>query len=122
MWDSNTLKQICQADDLKIAPFHPDMTSTGTPTWIWEVAVDGRLFVRAYYGTNSRWYQSALAQKAGKIHAIGQVFEVKFKPIKDEELNQKIDDAYRTKYSSSRYMSHMISASSRAATVEIIPA
>lgn len=121
MWDSNVLRQVNQADDLKIAPFHPDMITTGTPTWIWEVVVDNRLFVRTYFGISSRWYQAALNQKAGKIHAIGKVFDVRFEPIKDDALNQKIDDAYRVKYSSSPYMRHMTDNSSRMATVEIIP-
>ena len=120
MWNQKTLQQINQADDLKIAPFHPDMQTTGTPTWIWEVVVENRLFVRAYFGTNSRWYQAAITQKAGKIHAIGKVFSVAFEPIKDEILNQHIDDAYRSKYHSSQYMSHMIGTGSRAATVEIL--
>lgn len=120
MWHSETLQQINQADDLKIAPFRPDMKNTGTPTWIWEVVVDNRLFVRAYFGTNSRWYQAALKQKAGKIHAIDKVFDVQFEPIKDEALNQKIDEAYRAKYHSSPYVSHMIASASRAATMEIL--
>lgn len=121
MWDNNTLKQIDDADDLKIAPFHPDMQTTGTPTWIWEVVVDGRLFVRAYFGTGSRWYKAALVQKAGRIHTIGKIFDVTFEPVKDEALNRKIDDAYRTKYGSSQYMSHMIASGSRAATMEVMP-
>ncbi|WP_373778274.1 DUF2255 family protein [Glaesserella sp.] len=120
MWNSETLQQINQADDLKIAPFHPDMQTTGTPTWIWEVVVDNRLFVRAYFGTVSRWYQATLNQKAGKIHAIGKVFDVQFEPIKDEALNQKIDEAYRAKYRSSPHMNHMIASTSRAATMEIL--
>ena len=77
-WNSETLQAIDQADDLKIAPFRADGKTTGTPTWIWEVAVDGRLFVRAYSGTRSSWYQAAIKQQAGKIHAAGQVFDVRF--------------------------------------------
>ncbi len=36
-WNSEVLTRIDAADDLKIAPYHPDMNTTGTPTWIWEV-------------------------------------------------------------------------------------
>ncbi len=49
-WNPEVLTRIDAADDLKIAPYHPDMNTTGTPTWIWEVKVDNRLFVRAYSG------------------------------------------------------------------------
>ncbi|KGQ67238.1 DUF2255 family protein [Gallibacterium anatis] len=120
MWDIKTLNQINQADDLKIAPFHPDMQTTGTPTWIWEVVVENRLFVRAYFGTNSRWFQAALAQKEGKIYAVNAVYDVRFEHIVDDVLNDKIDIAYRQKYAGSPYVEHMISTACRNATMEII--
>ena len=120
VWNPSTLQAIDQADDLKVAPFHPDGQSTGTPTWIWAVLVEGRLFVRAYSGTRSSWYQAALAQQAGKIHAAGQVFEVRFTPVHDSPLNARISQAYRQKYASSPYMPHMTGASAQAATVEIL--
>lgn len=53
LWNPELLAKIDAADDLKIAPYHPDMNTTGTPTWIWEVKVDNRLFVRAYSGTHN---------------------------------------------------------------------
>ena len=119
-WNPETLRAIDEADDLKIAPFRADGKTTGTPTWIWEVVVDGRLFVRAYSGTHSSWYLAAIRQQAGKIHAAGQVFDVRFTPIHDAALNERINAAYRRKYAASPYMSHMIGASPQAATVEIL--
>ena len=120
MWNTEILQAINQADDLKIAPYRAN-GEPGTPTWIWEVNVDGRLFVRAYSGTYSSWYQAAIAQQSGEIHAIGQIFKVRFAPGHDAALNEKIDAAYREKYASSRYMAHMIGNAARAATVEILP-
>ena len=49
-WDQAELRKITQADDLHIAPFREDGKTYGTPTWIWSVAVDGELYVRAYNG------------------------------------------------------------------------
>lgn len=118
-WTAETLQQINTADDLKIAP-HRANGQHGTPTWIWEVVVDGRLFVRAYSGIRSSWYQSAVTYKTGIIQAIGQSFDVRFEPIHDEGLNQRIDAAYRAKYAGSPYTAHMVGASARAATVEIL--
>lgn len=43
LWNRELLAKIDTADDLKIAPYRPDMNTTGTPTWIWEVTVDDRL-------------------------------------------------------------------------------
>ncbi|NQD60141.1 DUF2255 family protein [Enterobacter sp. CM29] len=120
-WNPELLTQIDAADDLKIAPYHPDMITTGTPTWIWEVTVDNRLFVRAFSGTSSKWYQAALSQQAGRILAIGQKFDVLFAKPSDPELERKIDQAYQKKYSGSSYVSAMTGTRARAATVEILP-
>lgn len=42
------IQQIAAADDLHIAPFREDGKTYGTPTWIWNVAVNNELYVRAY--------------------------------------------------------------------------
>lgn len=119
-WSEDELAKIDQADDLKIAPFREDGTTYGTPTWIWEVVVDGELYVRGYNGQKSSWYQAAVRQKAGRIIAAGMTREVVFEPV-DGLINDRIDDAYRTKYGKSSYLAPMISARARAATVRIAP-
>ena len=77
-----------------------DQTTYGTPTWIWSVVVDGRLFVRAYNGTDGRWYRSAIAQRAGRIDAAGATHDVAFAPA-DPGLADRIDQAYEEKYAGS---------------------
>lgn len=111
---------IAEKDDFHIAPFRPDGKTFGTPTWIWVVEVENELYVRAYYGVKSRWYNSAKEQKAGKIEAAGMVKKVRFELITDSALNSKIDDAYRAKYGGSPYLNHMIGSTSKAATVKIL--
>jgi hypothetical protein len=76
--------------------------------------------VRAYNGVNSRWYKSALEQKAGRIIAAGMTREVRFEPVHGD-INSVIDEAYKKKYNDSPYLSPMISSRSRAATIKIIP-
>jgi hypothetical protein len=119
-WAKNRLQQIASSDDLHIAPFREDGMTPGTPTWIWSVVVDGELYVRAYNGTSSRWYQAASKHKAGQITAAGQTTNVSFEPVAGE-INHRIDDAYREKYSSSPYLKPMIAGRARAATVRISP-
>jgi hypothetical protein len=119
-WSKEELGKIVAADDLHISPFRDDGVTYGTPTWIWCVAVDGALYVRAYNGVNSRWYKAAMRQKAGRIIAAGMTREVSFEPV-DGPINDRIDDAYRAKYHGSTYLSPMISARSRAATVRVVP-
>ena len=113
------IARIAQKDDFHIAPFREDGVTYGTPTWIWSVEVDDKLYVRAYNGIRSRWYQSAVKQKAGKIEAAGLVKKVQFETITDSNLNDKIDDAYREKYSDSAYLNSMINERAKAATVRV---
>jgi hypothetical protein len=120
-WRQDELTRIVAADDLHIAPFRADGVTIGTPTWIWSVAVDDALYVRAYNGQESRWYQAALRQKAGRITAAGMTKAVVFAPV-DGAINDRIDDAYRAKYASSAYLRPMIGVRARSATIRILPA
>jgi hypothetical protein len=119
-WPEQALRRIAETDDLHVAPFREDGATYGTPTWIWSVVVDGDLYVRPYNGTSSRWYQAALRQKAGRITAAGMMREVAFEPV-DGAVNDRIDDAYRAKYTGSPYLAPMVGARARAATVRITP-
>lgn len=84
------------------------------------MVVDDGLYVRAYNGQSSRWYQAALRQKQGRITTAGITKEVTFEPV-DGPVNDPIDDAYRAKYKDSPYLSPMISAGASSATVKITP-
>ena len=119
-WQGDELVKIAEADDLHIAPFRDDGNTYGTPTWIWSVAVDDALYVRGYNGQNSRWYQAAQRQKAGRIIAAGITKDVVFEPV-DGPINDRIDEAYRAKYRGSAYLKPMIGTSARSATVRIMP-
>ncbi len=117
---TDELKKIDKADDLHISPFREDGQTYGTPTWIWAVAVDGDLYVRAGHGVDSRWYKAAMQQKAGRIHAAGMIKEVRFEPVQGD-INNDIDEAYRKKYGSGADRWAMTGDRVRAATVKIIP-
>jgi hypothetical protein len=119
-WSKNELHKIAKADDLHISPFREDGVTYGSPTWIWSVAVDDALYVRAYNGQKSRWYHAALRQKAGRIIAAGMTKEVIFEPV-DGPTNDRVDDAYRAKYHGSPYLNPMIGKRARAATVKVMP-
>ena len=119
-WPKGELNKIAGTDDLHIAPFRDDGKTYGTPTWIWSVVVDGALYVRAYNGHKSQWYQAALRQKAGRISAAGITKDVSFEPVEGVIL-ESIDNAYKAKYKSSEYLGAMISTRARAATVNIVP-
>jgi hypothetical protein len=117
-WAKDELGKIAETDDLHISPFRDDGKTYGTPTWIWSVVVDDGLYVRAYNGQKSSWYQAALRQLAGQITAAGIAMEVSFEPV-EGRLNDRIDEAYRAKYKGSPYLSPMIGARARSATIKV---
>jgi len=119
-WPKDELRKIAEANDLHIAPFREDGRTYGTLTWIWSVAVEDALYARGYNGQNSRWYQAAIRQKAGRITAAGMTREVTFEPV-DGPVNDRIDDAFRAKYEGSPYLNPMIGKRTRSATVRIMP-
>lgn len=110
---------IASKDDFHIAPYREN-GKPGTLTWIWVVEVEGKLYVRAYNGINSGWYNSAMKQGSGIITGAGLKKEVRFIPVGGEYLS-KIDDAYRSKYAGSPYLNAMVSERSKAATVAVLP-
>ena len=119
-WSKDELRKIAESDDLHISPFRENGSTYGTPTWIWSVVVDATLYVRAYNGQSSRWYQAAMRQRAGRITAAGLTKEVSFDSVIGP-ANDCIDEAYRAKYRGSPYLKPMIGASARSATVKVTP-
>lgn len=119
-WPEDELNEIAESDDLHVAPFREDGETYGTPTWIWSVRVDDALYMRAYNGQDSSWYQAAVRENAGRIEAAGMTEEVIFEPA-DGSINDRINDAYREKYEGSSYLSAIISERARSATVEVMP-
>ncbi len=122
-WSKDELRRVAETDDLHISPFREDGKTYGTPTWIWSVVVDGHLYVRAYSGRSSRWYQAALRQEAGRITAAGLTKAVAFEPVDGASgpIQDRIDEAYRAKYAGNPYLDSMVSGRARAATVEVRP-
>ncbi|HTW47907.1 MAG TPA: DUF2255 family protein [Acidobacteriaceae bacterium] len=123
-WAKDELRRIAETDDLHVAPLREDGKTYGTLTWIWSVVTKDGLYVRAYNGQKSRWYQAAVQQKAGRITAAGMAKEVTFEPVDEAVragIGDKIDAAYRKKYHGSPYLEPMIGKRARAATMKIVP-
>ena len=89
---------------------------------IWVVRVGDALYVRSVRGHKGDWYRGALERHAGRIWAGGVEKDVTFVEEAGPALNDRIDAAYRTKYS--RYPQHVppiLDAASRAATLRLEP-
>lgn len=123
-WPKEELRKIAEADDLRIATLREDGITYEDSTWILSVAVDDALYVRGFSGQKSTWYQAAVRQKAGRIDVAGKLKEVTFEPVDGpggDPINDRIDDAYRTKYRGSPYLNAMVGKRARVATVKIMP-
>ena len=119
-WPQNELRKIAAADDVQVSPFREDGVTYGTPRWIWSVAVGDALYVRAYNGQNSRWYEAAIKQRAGRIIAAGLTKEISFDPV-DGPIDDLVDQAYRATYRRTRYIDSMVRAGAPSATVKVMP-
>ena len=119
-WSDDDLRKIGSNDDLHVSPFRSDGKTYGTPTWIWSVVVDRGLYARAYNGRQSSWHEAAISQEAGRIASAGLTKDVVFETVSGA-INDRIDEAYRSKYRTSPYLEAMIGALARSATVEILP-
>jgi len=122
-WRESELHKIAVADDFHVAPFREDGATYGTPTWVWCVVVGDAVYIRAYHGHYSTWYQAALRQRAGRVTVAGMTKEVVFEPVPaDDPIQDRIDGAYRAKYQGSPYLEAMVSPRAKSATVKVMPA
>jgi hypothetical protein len=119
-WSKAELLKMADTDEIHVSPLRGDGVSYATPTVIWGVVVEDAVYVRAYNGRRSRWYQAAKRRKAGRVAVGGLTKEVSFEPV-DGPVNDRIDDAYRMKYRNSPYLAAMISTRARSATVRVAP-
>ncbi|MFJ4521843.1 DUF2255 family protein [Streptomyces sp. NPDC088810] len=96
-WTSDELDRIGSAEELEMAPLRRDGTPRG-PVPIWVVRDGDELYVRSYRGTDGAWWRTARASRAGRIRSGGVDKDVTFTEVTDEDINDRIDAAYRTKY------------------------
>lgn len=119
-WTADQLEKIEQNQDLYVAPFREDGTTYGTPTQTWALVVDGKVYVRAANGQDSRWYQAAVTQKAGRVRVSGTFYDVAFEDAGADD-ESAIDAAYEAKYPGSSAVPIMQGPGPKSASVRISP-
>lgn len=122
MWTSDELASIGAADELQVAPLRRDGTRR-TPVPIWVVRDGEELYVRSYRGPEAAWYRAARSHAAGRIQAGGVDKDVTFQAEAGDDANNRVDAAYRGKYSryGESYIKAMISSEVRATTLKLTP-
>ncbi|MFZ1042306.1 MAG: DUF2255 family protein [Anaerolineales bacterium] len=120
-WTSEELNKIGTTDELLIAPLRRDGTLRNAVT-IWAVRLGDDIYVRSVNGRTSAWFRSAQVRNEGHIRAGTVDKDVTFVEESAPEINEQIDNAYRSKYR--RYPSsvdHIVSSDARAATIKLLP-
>jgi hypothetical protein len=89
---------------------------------IWTVRHGDDVYVRSVYGRTSAWFRGTQDRHEGHIRAGGVDKDVLFLEA-DDEVNDKLDAAYRTKYHrySARFVDPVVSLEARAATIKLVP-
>ena len=119
-WTSDELKKIGTAEELQIASLRGDGTLR-KPVTIWVVRLGDDLYVRSVNGRSSAWFRGVQVRHAGHIRAGGVEKDVTFVEA-DPELNDRIEAAYRTKYSRYlQYVTPLLTPEAKAATIKLVP-
>src|SRR5213596_2410527 len=119
-WTRDELAKVEEADELEIAPVRTDSTLRN-PTTIWVVRLGDDLYVRSVNGRTSSWFRGAQARHEAHIEAGDVGKDVLL--VETDDMNDKIDAAYREKYH--RYaesiVGSVVSPNARAATLKLVP-
>jgi hypothetical protein len=119
-WTSDELDKIGAADELRLASLRADGTLR-KPVTIWVVRYDDGLYVRSVYGPTSNWFRGVSDRHQGHIRAGGVDKDVDF--VEVDDLNDAIDEAYRTKYGHypARFVDPIVAERARTATIKLAP-
>jgi hypothetical protein len=120
-WTRDELTKIGAADELEIASLRRDGT-VGNPTTIWVVRLGDELYVRSVNGRTSSWFRGTQVRRGGRIRAGGVEKDVSFVDAEDD-LDDQIDDAYRSKYRrySPSIVASVLTPEARVATIKLVP-
>ena len=121
-WSEADLAQIDAHDEVRIASLRPDGTlSSGRVIWV--VRLADQVYVRSVNGPGSAWFRATRHRHEGRL-SVGPVSkDVTFVDIDaGDEIDERIDAAYRIKYG--RYSGPVASITAnqaRATTLKLVP-
>ncbi|MEV6133734.1 DUF2255 family protein [Streptomyces violaceusniger] len=121
-WTSDELNRIATTDELEMAPLQGDGTPrTAVPIWVVRDGDD--LYVRSYRGTGGTWWRTAHGSHEGHIRSGGVDRDVTLIEEGDPGVNDRVDNAYRSKYGrySGTYVEPMVADTARATTLRLVP-
>jgi hypothetical protein len=120
-WTSDELTKIEAAGELEIAALRRDGTLRHATT-IWVVRLGDDLYVRSVNGRTAAWFRGTQVRHEGRIWAGGLERDVTFVDA-DDNINDRIDDAYRSKYRrhAQSIVGSVLTPEARSATIKVVP-
>lgn len=121
IWTNDELNKIGTAEELQLT----SLRRAGTrrkPVTIWVVRVGDDLYVRCVNGREGAWFRGVQTRYEGRIWAWGVEKDVTFVEEGNPNINDKIDEAYLTKYGRyPQYVAPMVTPDVRDATIKLVP-
>ena len=118
-WTDDQLDRIGGTAEIEIAPRRADGSLLSSrPIWI--VRVDDGLYVRSFRGPDGAWYRTARTTGEARLDADGTEVDVRLGPATDVG-QERVDDAYRSKYGRSGHVDTMVSAGPVETTLRVLP-
>lgn len=119
-WTNEEITAFDQAQTLQNRPLNSDQQTFEEDNPVWEVTVDGKLFIRGAKGIkNTKWYQAGV-KNGGQIGVNGKNYQVKYLPVNDQAIIGDVTEAYQKKYNGQYPIDLMVSDNVAAATVELV--
>jgi hypothetical protein len=120
-WTSDEQARIEAADELEIASLRRDGTLRNRVT-IWVVRLGDDLYVRSVNGRAGAWFRRTQMRHEGQIRAGGVEKDVTFVDA-GSDLDDAIDNAYRTKYRryGANIVGSVVTPEARSATIKLVP-
>src|ERR1700738_1618087 len=114
---TNSLLPLAKREEIVIGFTRSDGSKGSTP--IWDVEVDGELYVRSGGGLQGGWYRRLRHNPEGEVRAGRDVYPVHVEPVGDVVLQARVTEAYRAKYGYSPFARPFFQPDSIAATLHL---
>ncbi|MWB97112.1 DUF2255 family protein [Agromyces seonyuensis] len=118
-WNPDDLSALERAREVRVAGRRADGTLRPLVT-IWDVVVDGAVYVRSARGAEGGWYRGVLAGTGGALEWDGTPRDVVY--ASDSSADEAVDAAYFAKYGDTSSSRTMIAPGAVATTLRVDPA
>lgn len=118
-WSEHDLNTIAGTQEIQLATQRADGTR-GSYVTIWAVRQGENLYVRSALGRDAAWFRRALANGKGHLRTNDIERDVVLEPA-DDQLIQRLDAAYRQKYSGLPGITMVTAEQATAAALRVVP-